>query len=33
MARRGKDQMPPISSNQVDHRAVALLKRWIEELP
>lgn len=33
MARRGKDQMPPISSNLVDHRAVALLKRWIEGLP
>ena len=30
---RGKDQMPPVASNEVDLRAVSLIRQWIEGLP
>ncbi|MFN9348569.1 MAG: hypothetical protein ACK6DQ_18425, partial [Planctomycetota bacterium] len=29
---RGKDQMPPVASNEVDDKAVALIRQWIEGL-
>jgi hypothetical protein len=29
---RGKDQMPPVASNEVDLRAVSLIRQWIEGL-
>jgi len=29
---RGKDQMPPLSSNRVDETGVALLREWIMSL-
>lgn len=32
LTRRGKGQMPPLASSVVDDRAVALLKKWIEQL-
>lgn len=32
ISRRGKGQMPPLASSLIDDRAVALLKKWIEEL-
>lgn len=32
MARRGNSQMPPIASNVVDERAVALIEAWISGL-
>ena len=32
-SREPKEQMPPLATSRVDEAAVALLKRWIEELP
>jgi uncharacterized repeat protein (TIGR03806 family) len=32
IARRGKDQMPPLASNEIDHQAVGLIRKWIEGL-
>jgi hypothetical protein len=32
ISRRGKDQMPPVASNEVDSQAVALIRLWIESL-
>jgi hypothetical protein len=32
IARRGKDQMPPLSSNEIDQQAVVLIRKWIEGL-
>ena len=32
-SREPKEQMPPLATHRVDEEAVALLKRWIEELP
>ena len=29
---RGKDQMPPVASNEIDQRAVGLVRQWIEGL-
>jgi hypothetical protein len=29
---RGKDQMPPVASNEVDQRAVTMVRQWIEGL-
>ncbi|MFM7929290.1 MAG: hypothetical protein ACKO9Q_16410, partial [Pirellula sp.] len=29
---RGKDQMPPVASNEVDQRAVGLVRQWIQGL-
>lgn len=29
---RGKDQMPPVASNEIDQRAVAIVRQWIEGL-
>jgi len=33
IGKRGKSQMPPVGSYEVDEKAVLLLKRWIESLP
>jgi putative heme-binding domain-containing protein len=33
LARRGRGQMPPLVSNRVDDRAVALIRAWIAGLP
>ena len=32
-SREPKEPMPPLATHGVDGEAVALLKRWIEELP
>ena len=32
VSRRGKGQMPPLATNQIDQRAVNLLHDWIEQL-
>jgi hypothetical protein len=28
IARRGKDQMPPLASNEIDQQAVVLIRKW-----
>ncbi len=32
LSRRGRGQMPPLASHQVDERAVALVRQWIAQL-
>lgn len=32
ISRRGKGQMPPLASSLVDDQAVALIRRWVEQL-
>ena len=32
-SREPKEQMPPLATHRVDEEAIALLKRWIKELP
>lgn len=32
ISRRGKDQMPPLASNEIDQQAVALIRQWITGL-
>ncbi len=33
VSRRGRGQMPPLASNQLDQQAIELLKAWIEQMP